>query len=143
MKVKDIMTRDIEKIDFNSPLSQAAEKMRSSDIGVLPVEKDGKIIGIITDRDIIIRGLAMHLDPETTTVSNVMTSEVATCYDNDDLEDAISIMEEKQIRRLVVFSRSNEPAGILTIGDLAIKADDTSLVCRAMSRICESVRVNW
>ncbi len=142
MKVKEIMTRDVEKVDFNSSLSATAEKMRSSDVGVLPVEKDGKIIGIVTDRDIIIRGLALHLNPETTTVSKVMSSEVITCYD-DDLEEAVSIMEEKQIRRLVVFNRSNEPAGILSIGDLATKADDTSLVCRAMSRICESAHVNW
>jgi CBS domain-containing protein len=102
MKVKEIMTRDIEKINFNSSLIAAAEKMKSLDIGVLPVEKDGRIIGIVTDRDIIIRGLSMHLDPETTTVSKVMISEVTICYD-DDMKDSAIIMEENRSERSEEF----------------------------------------
>ena len=98
MKGKEIMLRDIETIDFSSSISDAAEKMRSSDIGVLSVEKDGRIIGIVTDKDVIIRGLAMHLDPEKTSVCKVMTPYV-TASDDDNLKDSLSIMEEKHAVR--------------------------------------------
>jgi CBS domain-containing protein len=144
MKVREIMSSHCEKIDFDSTVSEAAEKMMSSDIGVLPVDKGGKIVGMVTDRDIAIRAIAQYLNPEKTPVSRIMSSDVVYCYDDDDIEDAESKMEEKQVRRLLVLNSDNErPVGILSISDLAVKASGEKLACKALEKICEPVGSRW
>jgi CBS domain-containing protein len=143
MNVKDVMSSEFRKIDFNATICEAAEKMRSFDIGILPVEKSGKIVGMVTDRDIVIRALAQHLNPETTGISKVMSTNVVYCYDEDDVEDAERRMEEKQVRRLLVLDSGDKPVGILSISDLALKVSSENLACRALEKICEPVDSKW
>jgi CBS domain-containing protein len=143
MLAREIMSSKLEKIGFNATICEAAEKMRLADIGFLPVERAGKIVGIVTDRDIVVRAIAYHLNPDTTAVGKVMTSDVVYCYDNDDLEEAEEIMEEKQIRRLVVLNNDDMPVGVLSLSDFVTKAKDENLACRAMGKICESVGSKW
>lgn len=144
MKVREIMSSHFEKIEFDATVSEAAEKMLSSDIGILPVDKAGKIVGMVTDRDIVIRAIAQYLNPEKTPISTIMSSDVVYCYDDDDIEMAESKMEEKQVRRLLVLNSVNErPVGILSISDLAVKAGDEKLACKALEKICAPVGSKW
>jgi CBS domain-containing protein len=142
MKVKEIMTSPFEKINYDSSICEASELMRSSDVGILPVEKNGKIVGIVTDRDLIVRAIAQHLDPEDTPVSKVMTSDVTFCYDDEEIEDAEKKLEEKQIHRLLVINSDEKPVGILSLSDLATKAE-SSLACRALEKICGPIGSRW
>jgi len=143
MKVREIMSVQVEKVDFNATVSEATDKMRSFDIGVLPVEKGDRIVGIITDRDIAIRAVARHLNPETTAVNRVMTSDVKCCFEDDDIEEAAKIMEDRQIRRLLVPNSDNQPAGILSLSDLAVKAGNEHLACKVLEKVCEAVHTGW
>ena len=143
MKVKEIMSSPCEKIDSSSSICEASELMRSSDVGVLPVEKSGRIVGIVTDRDIVVRGIAQHLNPEKTSISKVMSSDVTWCYEDDDVEDVVKKLEEKQIHRLLVLNSDEQPVGILSLSDIAVKMSDETLTCRALEKICEPTGSRW
>lgn len=119
MKVRDIMTWKLECIPQDSAIRDAAKKMRDLDIGMLPVEQNGEIVGAITDRDITIRSIAAGDDPNTTQVAKAMSTKVLACIDEDDIQHAAEIMEEHQIRRLMVQDLSGEFIGIVTLADLA------------------------
>jgi CBS domain-containing protein len=120
MKVRDIMTRKLETIPQNSTIRDAAEKMRDQDIGMLPVEQNGEIVGAVTDRDITIRATSSGADPNKTKVDKAMSTEVLSCIEDDDLQHAAEIMENHQIRRLMVQDNSGEFTGIISLADLAL-----------------------
>lgn len=119
MKAKEIMSVVVETIPASATLRQAAEKMRDLDVGVLPVQAITKLVGILTDRDMVTRALAWKRDPATTLVSEVMTRHVAHCYTEDDLADVAEEMKRKGLRRLVVFDRAKIVVGIVSLDDLA------------------------
>ncbi len=137
MKVKDIMTRQVEMAQSDVMVEEAAKKMKLHDIGVLPVQEKNQIIGVITDRDIVIRTIADGLNPKITTVRKVMTSQVVCCSENEDVEEAAKLMENKQIHRLVVLNSENKPVGILSVSDIAVKSNDSHLTWEVMEKICE------
>ena len=91
----------------------------------LPVEEEGKIIGVITDRDIAIRGVAAGLDTKKTMVQDVMTREVFSCSSDDSVEDACTLMEEEQVRRLVVLDDDDQLVGIVSLADIAMQTRGT------------------
>src|SRR5437867_1429911 len=99
------MTRQVEEIPPGATLQEAAEKMRSSDIGALPVCSNDKLIGMITDRDIAVRSVAQGQDPKSACVCDAMTYDLIFCYEDEDVEQSATLMEEKQIRRLAVLDR--------------------------------------
>ncbi len=137
MNVSEIMTTDFEMIDATSSLIEAAEKMRSLNVGFLPVREGTRLAGILTDRDIVIRGLAEGLDPGSTQVKDIISSEVVYCYDDDSVEDAARLMEDNQIRRLIVVNHDQTPVGILSIGDIAVKSGQEQLAGEVLERISE------
>jgi CBS domain-containing protein len=143
MQVKDIMSSPCEKIDFNATITQVAQKMKSSDVGILPVEKGDEIVGVITDRDIVLKVLAEKLDPNTTAVNRVMSSDVTTCYEDDDIRDAAKLMEDRQIRRLVVLDRNDSLTGILSVADFAVKGKDEHLSYEVLEKVCEPAHSGW
>jgi len=143
MQVKDIMSSPCEKIDFNATITQAAQKIKSSDVGILPVEKGDEIVGVITDRDIVLRVLAEKLDPKTTAVNKVMSTDVTTCYEDDDIRDAARLMEDKRIRRLIVLDRNDSLAGILSVADFAVKSKDEHLSYEVLEKVCEPAQSGW
>jgi CBS domain-containing protein len=143
MKVKDIMSSPCEKIDFNATITQVAQKMKSSGVGILPVEKADEIIGVITDRDIVLKVLAEKLDPKTTAVNKVMTTDVIACYEDDDIRDAAKLMEDNQIRRLLVLDRNDSLSGILSVADFAVRGKDEHLSYEVLEKVCEPARSNW
>ena len=139
MKVKKIMSSPVETVDSRSKISEAAEKMKSFDVGVLPVMREDEITGIITDRDIIVRILAEGMDPKKTSVSKAMTEEAASCSEDTDIEEAVRIMEEKKVHRLLVLDENDEVSGILSISDIARKMKDEHLLHELLERICQPV----
>lgn len=126
-RLKEIMTRDVHIVDPTARLTEVARMMDDLSVGMLPVSEDGRIIGTITDRDIVVNCVAKGGDINTVTARQAMTEGVETAYEDDSVEDAARIMGDKQIRRLVVLNSRKELAGMVAMADLAthIRADDT------------------
>src|SRR6476646_9959804 len=103
MLLREMMTARIEEIPANATLMQAAERMKLLDIGAMPVRENDRLVGMITDRDIAVRGVAEGRDPTKTPVRDAMSPDICFCYEDDGVESAAKLMEEKQIRRLAVF----------------------------------------
>jgi len=120
MKLKDIMTKDVECVRPGDTLQDAARKMKELDVGPMPVCGDGdRIVGMLTDRDIVIRTTAEGKDPKTTRVQDAMSEDVVWCFDDQDSEEAAELMQERQVRRLLVMNRDKRLVGIVSLGDLA------------------------
>jgi len=137
MKISEIMTSNVEMIDSTRSLTEAAREMESLDVGALPVREGTQLIGIITDRDIVIRALAHGRDPASTQVKDIISSEIVYCYEDDSVEDAANLMEDHQIRRLIVCDHDQTPVGIVSLGDLAVKTGKDELSGEALERISE------
>jgi CBS domain-containing protein len=135
MKVADVMTRAVEVIAPDATLDEAAEKMKRLDVGPLPVCDGDRLLGMITDRDITVRAVAESRDPITTRVSEIMTPEVVFTYDDEDVKDAAKLMEEHQLRRLVVLNREKKLVGIVALGDLAVETSDDKLKGQVLEEI--------
>jgi CBS domain-containing protein len=122
MQTKDIMTPNVECVRPDATLQEAARKMRDLDVGPLPVcGDDDRLAGMITDRDIIIRAVAEGKDPRTTRVREAMTEEIISCFEDQDVDDAARVIEQRQVRRLVVLNRDKRLVGIVSLGDLAVE----------------------
>ena len=121
MHLKDIITDNVETIGPDASLQDAAKVMLARDLGFLPVQEDGKVVGVVTDRDIAIRGVAAGMDSKTSTVHDVMTREVFSCGVDDSVEDACAMMEDEQVRRLVVLDNDDELVGIVALADIALQ----------------------
>jgi CBS domain-containing protein len=138
MQVKDIMTSHAESTSSTSTLREAAQKMRDLDVGALPVcGGNDRLAGIITDRDIALRAVAEGLDPSTAVVRDVMTPKIIYCYDDQDVSDAAHMMEQNQIRRLVVLNHDKRMIGILSLGDLAVDTGDEQLAGHTLEAVSE------
>ncbi len=124
VRVEEIMHREVRRTNPDMRLADAARKMRDMDVGCLPVLEDEELIGIITDRDITCRVVAEARDPATTMVRDVMSKDVAFCFDDQVATDAAHIMQDKKVRRLPVLDRENHMVGILTLSDLSINAPE-------------------
>src|SRR5436190_22171576 len=105
MRVSEVMTQGVECTRPDATLQEAAAKMKSLDVGPLPVCENDRLVGMITDRDIAVRAVAEGEDPKKIRVRDIMTTEVVYCFDNDLVSEAARLMEEKQLRRLVVLTR--------------------------------------
>ena len=127
MKVSDAMTSGAETVRPDATLQEAAETMRRLDIGPLPVCDGTKVLGVLTDRDITVRATAEGRDPFTTLVRDVMTSDVLYVYEDQHLEEATRVMEQNQVRRLIVLDREKNLAGILSLGDVALAGEDEEM----------------
>ncbi len=139
MKVRDIMSSPVEEIQSDATIAQAARMMKLSDIGVLPVIKDGDVVGVLTDRDIVIRVISEGLDPQQTYVSEVMSSDIVCCSDDSSVQDAADLMENNQVHRLLVLSDTNETAGIVSIADIVRRISDDRLIHELLKSICQPV----
>ncbi len=118
MKVSEAMTKDVKLIAPDHTLQDAANMMAKLDAGVLPVAENDRLCGMITDRDIAVRGVARGCGPETK-VRDVMTPDVKYCYDDQDVDEVTLNMSEIQVRRLPVVNRDKRLVGIIALGDIA------------------------
>ncbi len=119
--INDIMTRDVSVIQLTDDLQTAAKRMRDLDVGVLPVCDGETLVGMVTDRDIAVRGVASGLLPEEALVSDVMTDEVHSCSATDTVDKAMKLMGDAQVRRLAVVDPNGRIIGIVALGDLATR----------------------
>jgi CBS domain-containing protein len=120
MKVKELMTKEVEVVHPDDSLMEAARKMRVRDIGFLPVCDGDRLVGTITDRDLVVRSIADGINPNTSLRPDLVTSPVVYCYDDDSVEDAAQLMEQHQIRRIVVVGRQDKRlVGVVSLGDIA------------------------
>ncbi len=142
MLVKEIMTIGIETIDSDMNVCEAAKKMRSLGIGSLPVQQGNQIVGIISKKDIVNRCVAEECDPQAMQISEIMTKEVATCWEDETIEEAAAILEQNQLHRLLVMSDENEPVGMVSLGDMAVKAHNEHLAWEVLESISEPAMPN-
>jgi CBS domain-containing protein len=137
MKLRDVMTRNVEVIAPDALIQEAARKMKSLDVGSLPVCDGQRLVGMVTDRDLVVRALAQDdgRQLEQFTVQEVMTDHVTYCYEDDSIEEAARLMSEEQIRRLPVLNREKRLVGIVALGDVAVDTSDSSMSGEALKEI--------
>ena len=117
MKVKDCMTRDVVVAEPQTPIRDAAQMMEDVDAGILPVARDGHLFGVVTDRDIVVRGLARGLGPDAT-VEQVMTQDCECASEDDDLDEIADRMAELQVRRMPVTRDGGRLIGVISLADI-------------------------
>lgn len=134
-KVHDIMHKGVEAHAPDASLSTIANTMKARDIGAVPILDNGKLVGMVTDRDITIRALADGRDIAKLTAKDVMTKDIACCHENDSTIAASRTMQERRIRRLPVLDKSEKLVGMLSLGDLthAMPEDLSGRLARAVS----------
>ncbi len=124
MKIKEIMTSEVEFVQTNDTLQTVARKMRDHDVGFLPVFEGNQLIGVLTDRDLTIRVMADSMSPNTILGRDLITSPAIYCFEDQDVEDALRLMSINHIRRLAILSRKdNHLVGVVSLGDLAGTVD--------------------
>jgi CBS domain-containing protein len=133
MKVSDIMTRDVRLLKPDQTIREAANLMAEINAGALPVSENDRLVGMITDRDIVIRAVAQGR-PLDTKVAAVMSKEVLYCFDTDELEDVSRNMGKAQVRRLPVVNADKRLVGIVSLGDLA-RSEDPATIGRTVTRV--------
>jgi len=140
MKISEVMTRNVEYIPSSTTLEEAAVRMRELDTGFLPIgdSPDGRLQGVITDRDIVVRALAEGLDPADTTVEQVRSDRVLYCFQDDDLHSAADSMGQQQVYRLVVLDNPDDKrlSGVITLGDI-LRHDQEHLAERTARNIVD------
>jgi CBS domain-containing protein len=119
MKVKKMMHRNVEWVSPDTPVRTLAKKMRQYDIGAIPVGENDRLIGMVTDRDITVRGVANGKDVSKLTARDVMTKGVIWCRDTDKAKSAARVMESKRVRRLPVIDANKRMVGMLALGDIS------------------------
>jgi CBS domain-containing protein len=120
-KISDIMTRGVAVAQRDETLQAAARRMRELDVGALPVTDGGALVGMVTDRDIVVRGVAEGMVAQESLVCDVMTAEVRWCREGDSVADVMAQMGDERVRRLAVLDADNEIVGIVALGDIATR----------------------
>jgi CBS domain-containing protein len=119
MQIQEIMSHDVELIDPNSTIRDAACKLRAEDIGALPVGENDRLIGMITDRDIVLRCVADDKLPSQCLVRDTMSKKICYCFEDDDLDEAAQMMADHQVRRLPVLNRNKRLVGMISLADIS------------------------
>ena len=138
MKIKDIMTRDLVIGNIDSTISEISKIMQQADIGFVPIADGNKIVGIITDRDIVIRALANNAESNTG-VEKYMTTNIISIEQDKTIEDAINLMGKEQIKRLII-TNNNKVVGILSLSDIINMDVNSNLVLENQKKIWEKSR---
>lgn len=132
MKVKDAMHKDVAWVAPDEPIAKVAAVMREKDIGAIPVGENDRLIGMVTDRDIAVRGLVNGSASMQMTAHEVMTHPIIYCMAEEDIEDAVRLMKKNKIRRLPVIDKQKRMVGMLSLGDIAAVASPS--ICRETLR---------
>jgi len=123
--VREVMTENVVTLPGSAPLAEAAQRMRDADIGDVIVMEGDTMCGVVTDRDIVVRAIALGKDPQSSPLSEICSHEVVTVAPDDSIDHAAQVMRERAVRRLPVVE-GGRPVGIVSIGDLAIERDSSS-----------------
>jgi CBS domain-containing protein len=119
MKVREAMHKGVTSVSPSTALHKVAKKMRDDDVGAIPVGENDRLVGMVTDRDIVCRGLVDGRDPKSLTAADVMTKGMVYCCTDDDVDQAIETMKANKIRRLTVLDDKKHMVGMLSLGDVA------------------------
>ena len=137
MIVKECMTKSVELGTPEMTVREAAQKMRDGDFGILPIQKNDRLVGVLTDRDIAVRCVAEGNDTNKVHAGEVMTEKVLYCYDDQSLEEVVQNLGDNQVRRLPVMNRQKRLVGILALSDLARAHVNPKKLEDSLSKICE------
>jgi len=136
MKIQEVMSSSIHSVRPTDSIAEAARSMGEHDVGALPIVDGGKLIGIVTDRDIAVRAVGGAIDSDAE-VRRIMTDSVVTCSPDDDIVAALKVMSKEQIRRLPVCKAGGELVGMVALADAAERDADKEEVGEALAGICE------
>jgi CBS domain-containing protein len=131
------MIKDVQLATPETSIQEAAQKMRDGDFGALPVGENDRLVGMVTDRDIVIRAVSEGKDPSSTKVKDCMTRQILYCYEDQTLEEVTKNLGDNQIRRIPVLSREKRLVGILALGDIATANESKSKVGSALGSISQ------
>lgn len=134
-QIKHIMTPGVEHVGGDTTIQQAAELMAARDIGFLAVSDGQSLGGVLTDRDIVLRCLAQKKDPQQTTVAECVSTDLVGLPEDSEIPDAVRLMEERQVRRLVVTGRDGTLVGVISLGDLATGCSDDHLRAGVLEKV--------
>jgi CBS domain-containing protein len=134
-QVRDVMTANPETVSERSSLRDVARIMKDQDTGIVPVVEGRKIIGLVTDRDIVVRGLAEGKNLENATVTDVMTRQVRSVRDDASVNDALELMNRADVRRVAVVNGQDELVGIVSLGDISINTNKDDKVGKTVESI--------
>jgi len=121
--VSNVMTRGVRSMSPNDSIVLAAQAMQELDVGAIPVCDGERLVGMVTDRDIVLRAVAQNLASDSTRLDAVMSPEPCWCFEDQSVEEVTEAMRESQLRRMPVVDRDRHLVGIVSLGDLAVKAD--------------------
>jgi CBS domain-containing protein len=138
-QVSQAMTRGVRTLAPDDTLTTAAKLMEEIDTGVVPVCDGQQLVGLVTDRDIVLRAIAHGRSADTTTLREVMSINPSWCYDDQPLEEVLDQMRDAQVRRMPVLDRNKQLVGILSLGDVAVRAQDIVATGAALEEISEPV----
>ena len=138
MKVREAMTSDVRLTDPDRSIREAAQMMADQDIGSLPVGENDRLVGMVTDRDIVVRAVADDRPGGNTAVREVMSERVYYCFEDDDVKQAAKVMSEHQVRRLPVLNRNKRLTGVIALADLG--RADRDAACEALVGVSEPSR---
>ena len=133
-RVADLMTRQVVYLSAQTTLDEAARAMADADIGDIVVTDGQSLFGMVTDRDIVVRAVAEHKDPAKTTIGSIATREIVMIEQSSTVADAVRLMRERAVRRVLVCDADRQLVGIISLGDLAMQLDPSS----ALSEISEA-----
>jgi CBS domain-containing protein len=123
MKVKDAMHKGVDWVGPDTPVPELAKLMRDHDVGAIPIGENDRLVGMVTDRDLVCKGLAQdNFDASRATASEVMTADIHCCREDEDLTRAVQHMEALKVRRLPVINQSKRMIGMLSLGDISHSA---------------------
>lgn len=139
-QLKEVMSKDVQCLSPQTGLKEIAKAMKELNVGSIPICENDRIVGIVTDRDIVLRTLADTLDPVSTRAKDVMTTPIVYCFEDQDIGEASRLMEVRQIRRLIVLNREKRLVGIVSLGDLSVRGGSEELAGETLEKISESSR---
>lgn len=143
MKCSDVMTKNPKTCAATDFVAQAAQLMKSEDVGPIPIVGDnGKLAGIITDRDIVLKVVAEGRDPKTTKLADVMTTDLISCTVDGDIEEMLDLMEDNQVRRIPVVDGSGRLVGIVSQADIATRLDEPDKTAELVEDISKAAASN-
>ena len=120
MKIQEVMTTDVSYAEPDTPIVEIARKMREADIGSVPIVENDRLVGMVTDRDIVVRVIAEGRTTQSGTARDAMSPGVLYCFDDESVEDVLDKMGDQQIRRLPVVNRDKRLVGLVSLGDLSL-----------------------
>ena len=119
MKIREIMTTNVECVAPDAGIQELANKMKTLDVGFVPICEDDRLAGTVTDRDIVVRCLAGGKDPGTCKASDIMTKNVFWCFEDQDVKDVAKQMRDNEVRRMLILNQGKRLVGVVSIGDIS------------------------